>query len=154
MVGDVVGFASEGAWITGYSRVAGQVDSQFSLQDFPFDIQSIALEFESKSYDESMVRFVTVPSLNGAAIPTSLTLDGWTKLGVSSAVVSNYYPSFTLTFSRMIISIKLGRKSNYYISKYFLVVTMIFMIAVSSRVISHRRVTMAIFFGIVSTVIA
>ena len=155
-VGEADGSAAEGAWLTGWARCAGPTDSLFNMVDFPFDTQSAPLMFESRSLDDNFLRFVAAPSLVATALPpAAITLDGWRIDGVTASVVGNMYLAFGQAYSRLIVSVNVTRKPSFFLSKYVLVVTLIFGIALASGTISHRapdRVTLTVSagFGVVS----
>ncbi len=82
----------EGAFITGWTRCVGQLDSYFNLLDFPLDRQSCPLMFES-NIDDTQLLWAPAPGVSSTAVPAELRIDGWTKEGVAASVLPQFYPS-------------------------------------------------------------
>ena len=154
-VGDAGGTAEGGAWVTGWSRCSGQVDSQFNLASFPFDSQTAPLMFESTTFDATQLTWSPAPDIAANSLPRGVMVDGWDIQSVTGAAVPNFYPAFNQTYSRFIVAVKVKRKPMYWLTKYVMTVTLIFSIALASGTITARApdrmaLTVGAFFGIVS----
>lgn len=144
-----------GAWIWGFTRLARRYYAQYDLQQFPFDMQSAEILFESYGYNQDKLVWVPSKILTQFMLPKGFSVDGWLVQSKAAVVTTNEYPALAETYARAGISIKLSRIPTYFLGKYVLNISLIVVMALCTLVFDNGSenvfcVPVACFMGIVS----
>lgn len=88
-------------------RIQAALQSEPDLRDYPFDSQTLVIEFEDKSESKSRLVYAADPDLNG--VDPSVIIAGWQIANWNAEVVVHEYPTFDATYSRFRFSIVIER---------------------------------------------
>ncbi|XP_074647547.1 neuronal acetylcholine receptor subunit alpha-9-like [Tubulanus polymorphus] len=94
-----------------------EVSCQLDMKFFPFDVQTCEFEFESWSYSYDQLRFIS-PSDKVSLL--NLKPSGeWRVTGTKAKAAIKYY-SASFKWSEMVFTLKIARKSAYYVTNIIL----------------------------------
>jgi hypothetical protein len=113
---------TSGTWVTATSRFSGPILKVYPLQNFPYDKQLLEITFESSQWANSDVVLIPTydPSEVRNTILSSRSMLGWDVEDISLRVDDNVYTQLSVSYSRIVMSVKVTRQSYPYGQRYIM----------------------------------
>ncbi|PWR72993.1 ligand-gated ion channel [Methanospirillum lacunae] len=113
-----------------FYRVHATVSTDLTLQNYPFDYETIRIEIEPKDLYENEAIFVIDTIKTG--IDPSEKIDGWSFVNVSSKVDSQIFPGDGAAYSRAVFNFTMKREALSNVLKFFLPIFLIVLVSLFS----------------------
>jgi hypothetical protein len=114
----------DGTWGTCQARHHAYLDVTLGMHNFPFDKQAVSVILESFLWPESKLRFVALPTVDAGLVPPG-GVAGWTVLGTLTGGEIHKYTVLGESYHRLVLTLKLQRLPDYYLSRYVLGVVLL-----------------------------
>jgi len=113
-----------------FYRVHASVSTDLTLQNYPFDSETIRIEIEPKDFyeDEAVIAVDTIKT----GIDPSEKIDGWSFVNVSSTTDSQVFPGDGRAYSRATFCFTMKREALSNILKFFLPIFLIVCVSLFS----------------------
>ncbi len=88
-------------------RIQAALQTDPDMRQYPFDEQTLTIQFEDKSMSRSNLVYVADPGLNG--VDPSVIIAGWQMRDWKAQAQDHYYPTFDATYSRFQFDVVVAR---------------------------------------------
>jgi hypothetical protein len=113
-----------------FYRVHATVSTDLTLQNYPFDYETIKIEIEPKDLYENEAIFV-IDTVKTGMDPTE-KIDGWSFVNVSSEIKSATYPGDDKAYSHAVFNYAMKREALSNVLKFFLPIFLIVLVSLFS----------------------
>jgi len=115
---DLLGNTANQTYVEYDARWSGTFQSPLDLHHFPFDKQTVRINFESACCDITQVVFQPASAdFVETMLADDLQVTEWTIIGRGVEVVPNYYSNYVATYSSMNVMVQLERQPDFYMFK-------------------------------------
>lgn len=101
-------------WVFIDSRFAGSLRAAFDLRNFPYDTQSLPIQFETSNRNYTYARFALSSSGKFMNAPTQ---SEWKVARSATSTSKFYYPTLNSAYHRAHFNVTLDRIPDYYVNK-------------------------------------
>ncbi|HWQ64701.1 MAG TPA: hypothetical protein VN429_09830 [Methanospirillum sp.] len=113
-----------------YYRVHATVSTDLTLQNYPFDYETIRIEIEPKDLYENEA-ILAIDAIK-TGIDPSEKIDGWSFVNISSEVDNQIFPGDGEAYSRAVFNFTMKREALSTVLKFFLPIFLIVLVSLFS----------------------